>query len=69
MASRKKTTYSEAASTGSTEIIHQYLFDFNLNLSSLSEVSSSEKSGDCHDKKTLSETDEEVKLSLMKILS
>ena len=43
MVSKKKITSSEAASTGSTEIIQQYLFDSDSNLPSLSEVSFSEK--------------------------
>ena len=59
-ASRKKTTSSEAAATGSTEIIQQYLFDSDSNLSSLSEDSSSEERDDGPDERTLSETGEEV---------
>ena len=60
MASRKKITSAEATSTGSTEIMQQYLFDSDSNLSSLSEDSSSEESGDCPDERILSETNEEV---------
>ena len=47
MTSRKKITSSEAASACSTEIIQQYLYDSDSDLSSLSEDSSSEESDDC----------------------
>ena len=69
MVSRKKITSSEADSTGSTEIIQQYLFDSDSNLSSLSEVSFSEKVAIVMMKEFCQKQMRKLLLSLMEILS
>ena len=69
MVSRKKITSSEADSTGSTEIIQQYLFDSDSNLPSLSEVSFSEKVAIVMMKEFCQKQMRKLLLSLMEILS
>ena len=69
MVSRKKITSSKADSTGSTEIIQQYLFDSDSNLPSLSEVSFSEKVAIVMMKEFCQKQMRKLLLSLMEILS